>query len=42
MCLAVWTCAMWVALMDVAMPSSGEIGEDAVSWLENQPDFPLW
>lgn len=29
---------MWVALMDMA----DEIGEDAVSRLENQPIFPLW
>lgn len=33
---------MWVALMDVAMPSSGEIGEDAISWLEKISQFPLW
>lgn len=37
LCLAVWTCSMWVALVDVAMPSSGEAGEDAINWLENQP-----
>lgn len=33
---------MWVTLMDVAMPSSGKIGEDAISWLENHPVSPLW